>query len=143
MATSGGKGTAEKMFKALLQLRQACCHPCIGSGGIGGGVGSRLGVSGGVGGGVGGGSGGQGRWLTMDQILDRYVRTRNGFRFVCVACVVCRVLCVYVCTCVFTLSIGTGAKAGRLKESVGGAVVRIIQADDKNQGLLHEAGEAH
>lgn len=60
------------MFKALLKLRQACCHPCIGSGGIGGGGGSRLG-SGGMG--VGHGTGaGQGRWLTMDQILDRCER---------------------------------------------------------------------
>lgn len=53
------------MFKALLQLRQACCHPCIGSGGIGSGGGAAA-----AGGGA-GGKPGQGRWLTMDEILDK------------------------------------------------------------------------
>lgn len=57
------------MFKALLKLRQACCHPCIGSGGIGGGGGG--GGGGGAGSRLGGGGVGGGRWLTMDQILDR------------------------------------------------------------------------
>lgn len=66
------------MFNSLLALRQACCHPCIGSGGIEtSGGGTRLGgglARGGVGAGSGGsgaGGGGQGRWLSMDQILDR------------------------------------------------------------------------
>lgn len=82
LAAVGGKGVAEKMFKALLQLRQACCHPCIGSGGIssggggggGGGGRSRLGS----GGGLAGEQVGQGRWLTMDQILDRRVPWEGG-----------------------------------------------------------------
>lgn len=72
----GGQGTEEKLFKALLQLRQACCHPCIGSGGIGNtSGGSRLGKLWGPA----AGSGGRARWLSMDQILDRCVRlTSNG-----------------------------------------------------------------
>ena len=66
------------MFNSLLALRQACCHPCIGSGGIETSAGgSRLGggLAGGAGNssGRGAGAGGQGRWLSMDQILDRWV----------------------------------------------------------------------
>ncbi|CAM9939151.1 unnamed protein product, partial [Ectocarpus sp. 13 AM-2016] len=62
-AREGGSGTEEKMFNSLLALRQACCHPCIGSGGIEtSGGGSRL-----------GGGGAEGRWLSMDQILDRLI----------------------------------------------------------------------
>ncbi|CAM9911722.1 unnamed protein product, partial [Scytosiphon promiscuus] len=72
-AREGGRGTEEKMFNSLLALRQACCHPCIGSGGIErapAGGGSRLG-----GGGLAAGAkgGGQGRWLSMGQILDRLI----------------------------------------------------------------------
>lgn len=78
VATKGGRGTEEKLFTALLKLRQACCHPCIGSGGLGGGTsgGQRLG-GGGLSGSsaVAAGRGGQGRLLTMDQVLDRYVDT--------------------------------------------------------------------
>ena len=77
-----GRGTAEDMFKSLLKLRQACCHPCIGTGGLGGSGGGAGGGGGGGGGAGGGGSklggaglaaggGAQGRWLSMDQILDR------------------------------------------------------------------------
>lgn len=66
------------MFNSLLALRQACCHPCIGSGGIekiSSAGGSRLG-----GGGLAAGArgGGQGRWLSMGQILDRWVWVRKS-----------------------------------------------------------------
>ncbi|CAN0194705.1 unnamed protein product, partial [Discosporangium mesarthrocarpum] len=63
---AGTKGDVEKIFKALIKLRQACCHPSIGSGGLQGG-GRVLGTTGVS------GSAGQGRWLTMDQILDRLI----------------------------------------------------------------------
>ncbi|CAM9157665.1 unnamed protein product, partial [Choristocarpus tenellus] len=63
LAKGGGAGALEKMFKALIKLRQACCHPSIGSGGIQGGRVLGAGARGSI----------QGGWLTMDQILDRLI----------------------------------------------------------------------
>ena len=70
----GGRGVEEKLFKALLKLRQACCHPCIGSGGLGGSSGGQRLGGGSLWGSSGSSSRGSQRWLlTMDQVLDRHV----------------------------------------------------------------------